>query len=81
MISLKVENDFLLENFTHLRFELLEFLRQRLDNRYIEASATVSELSEIKPLMYSPQEKYKFLAEKYPLVNDLVRKLGLDFEY
>ncbi len=80
-IHLLVENALLLEDFTTFRHELLDFLRSRLDNGSIDVSADISTTANTRPILFNSTEKFRFLAEKYPILEDLQRRLGLELDY
>lgn len=42
---------------------------------------TKLEEKEEKELIYTSQQKYKVLIEKYPILEDLKKSLGLDLEF
>lgn len=67
----------LLDNF---RRDLTQFLRERLrNNDLILASALQDNTG--KKVIYTAREKFEHLAEKYPYLNELKERLGLDWEY
>jgi DNA polymerase-3 subunit gamma/tau len=79
IIHLKVDNQFQVGHLDSLRPELLEFLRRSLDNRLIGLIAEVGEV-ELKKSIYTPMEKFKYLAQKHPVLMDLRSQLGLEIE-
>ncbi len=79
-ICLEVINSFQLHMIEQLRTDLLEFLRERLNNRHILLKTKVVK-PEGKKLIYTNSEKFKFLAEKYPLMNELKKRLGLETDF
>jgi DNA polymerase III subunit gamma/tau len=80
-IHLEVDNEIQVDLLTTtLRTEVLNFLRKELQNSTIHLEVVVAEV-ESKPLIYTQAEKFKFLAEKNPALNDLKNALGLDYDY
>jgi DNA polymerase-3 subunit gamma/tau len=88
--ELKLEEDFTikfhLENLVQVdqlnsfKPDLLEFLRKNLSNSLIMLETSVMDKpSERKP--YSQSEKLQHMIEKYPIVADLKKRLGLDMDY
>lgn len=80
-IILKLENQLLLDQLNKAKGDLVEFLREKLNNSNITIYADVIEIAEQKKTMYSNSDKFKFLAEKYPIIEELKKKLGLEFDY
>ena len=74
--SAAVEKD-LNENKT----SLLSFLRKNLSNNKINLTVEVNINSINTDNPYTPSEKFKKLAEKNPLINDLKKKFDLEIEY
>ena len=53
-------------------FELMEYLRAKLNNHFIQLQISVNEKS-AKKFAFTPEEKYEKLREKNPAI-DLLRK-------
>ncbi len=79
-IRLEIINSYQLHMIERLRTDLLEFLRNRLKNKNILLNTQVIEQEE-KKLIYTNKEKFKFLAEKYPLLNELKKRFGLETDF
>ncbi|MCC9136790.1 DNA polymerase III subunit gamma/tau [Pontibacter silvestris] len=79
-ITLHVENPVLVDQFTSVRPALLAELKQQLNNRNIKLKVEVMEVQDEKKL-YTSQDKFNYLAEKYPLLVDLKQRLGLDTDF
>ena len=59
---------------------MLEFLRRKLSNNTLYLNPViVQQEATAKP--YTSKEKYNRLAEKYPVIEDLRKTLGLDLEH
>ncbi|MDJ1500712.1 DNA polymerase III subunit gamma/tau [Xanthocytophaga agilis] len=78
-IMLKLENQIQLTQLNEFRYELLEFLRKRLRNSTIQIQGEIVEQGK-KRMVYTNREKFDYLAEKYPVLNDLKSQLGLDMD-
>ena len=63
-----------------LRYELLGYLRQRLQNRQVQLVSRVA-VSETKRNPYTPQERFNALADRNPKLLDLQRLLGLEVDF
>eukprot|EP00388_Colpodella_angusta_P009935 GDKJ01026137.1.p1 GENE.GDKJ01026137.1~~GDKJ01026137.1.p1 ORF type:complete len:573 (-),score=70.00 GDKJ01026137.1:4150-5868(-) len=80
-IHLEVDNDIQVDLLTTtLRTEILNHLRQVLQNSTIHLEVVVAEV-ENKTLIYTQADKFRFLAEKNPALNELRNVLGLDYDY
>ena len=79
-ITLHLENHVMLDQFTTLRPSLLAELKKELGNRNIRLKAEVMELQEGNK-MYTSQDKFNYLADKYPMLVDMRQRLGLDMDF
>jgi len=61
-----------------IKHELLKHLRSTLKNSGIELIHKIKASKEVK-LIYTPEEKFKYMAEKNPALLELQKKLGLQF--
>jgi DNA polymerase-3 subunit gamma/tau len=68
------------DQFDSVRAELLQRLRRRLNNSEINVETTV-DVEERNRRPYTPSEKLNYLSEKYPLLQELTQRLGLDPDY
>ncbi|MBB6461281.1 hypothetical protein [Flammeovirga kamogawensis] len=77
-ITNSIQNDHL----AIVRSDLLRQLRTDLKNETIEISTRIVQLenSNEPKKMYSAQDKFNYLQEKYPALKTLRQKLGLDFD-
>ncbi|MCS6832022.1 MAG: hypothetical protein NZ521_00455 [Flammeovirgaceae bacterium] len=69
-------------HFIGLKTKLLPFLKEHLQNELIQLIHEIRQNpdSERKKL-YTNQEKYDFLVERYPLLRELKDKLGFEIEW
>ncbi|WP_114781861.1 DNA polymerase III subunit gamma/tau [Botryobacter ruber] len=80
-LLLQVENPVLIDQFASLRPKLLSELKERLNNRSIQLRAEIMEQQESGNKLYTSQDKFNYLAEKYPLLVDMKQRLGLDTDF
>lgn len=59
------------------QFDLMEYLRLKLDNHFISLKITVNETTSTK-FAFTPEEKYKKLREKNPVIDFLRQEFDLD---
>jgi DNA polymerase III subunit gamma/tau len=80
-IHIEVDNEIQVDLLTiSLRTEVLTYLRKELHNSTIHLEVVVSK-EESKTMIYTQADKFKFMAEKNPAMNDLRNILGLDYDY
>ena len=80
VIRVSIEND-LQQTLMHAeRDRLVPFLRQVLQNDSIKLQTVVQEGSVNAKLVYTPDERYAFLLEKNPHLDDFRREFQLDIE-
>jgi DNA polymerase-3 subunit gamma/tau len=80
-LLLQVENPVLIDQFTSLRPALLAELKERLNNRSIKLRVEVMETDQEEQKLYTSQDKFNYLAQKYPVIIDLKSRLGLDTDF
>ncbi len=76
-----VDNSAVEKEFNENKTTLLGFLRKNLSNYKINLKVEVVIDQNNSETPYTPSEKYKKLAEKNPLINDLKKKLDLEIDY
>lgn len=79
-ILLTLENKIQADYLTDVRGDLVTYLRERLQNRQIQVEHQIV-VQENKKLIYSPQDKFNFLAQKNPALLNLRKTLGLEVDY
>jgi DNA polymerase-3 subunit gamma/tau len=79
----KVENEVQVQHFNEqLRMEVLGILRERLSNYTVDIVLDLTEQeNNEKKLLYTQSDKFDFLVQKHPLLDELKQKLGLDHEF
>ncbi|GHA74540.1 DNA polymerase III subunit gamma/tau [Pontibacter akesuensis] len=80
-IVLHLENHVMMDQFTSLRPAILGELKRELGNRGIKLRAEVVELQDEGRKLYTSQDKFNYLAEKYPVLVDLKQRFGLDADF
>ena len=79
-IKIPLDNLVQIDQLNSFKPALLEFLRKSLGNSLIMLETSVLDKPvDRKP--YSQSEKLQHMIEKYPLVADLKKRLGLDMDY
>lgn len=68
------------EPFERLKPRLQQFLRQKLGNSKLSLQPVVTEESGPRKL-YTNSEKFQHLLSRYPLLNELKEKLGLEADF
>ncbi|KAA9354894.1 DNA polymerase III subunit gamma/tau [Larkinella humicola] len=80
MIHIALDNSLQANLLNDLRQDLLTYLRRELQNSQIQLTDTIA-LQETRKMIYTPQDKFNYLAEKNPALLELKRTLGLDVDY
>jgi len=79
-ITVSISNEALLPIFERIKFDLINELRNTLENDNIVVNAKVVEIENGK-MRYTDSEKFEYLKEKHPLLQNLQDKLHLDPEF
>jgi len=79
-VVLQVENPVQLSQFNEIRSEFMADLRQRLGNNRVNVRLEVKE-QDIGRKLYTSQDKFAYLSEKYPILPNLKKRLGLDTDF
>ncbi len=79
-IYLTLQNKIQVDHLTDIRPDLLGYLREQLQNRQIQVEHQIV-AQDVKKMIYSPQDKFNFLAEKNPALLNLRKTLGLEVDY
>jgi len=80
ILDFPVENKVQKQQIEPITLELVNHLREKLNNYSILLKTPVQEVEKEKTY-YSAEERYKYLAEKYPIIEKLRKKLDLDIDY
>ncbi len=79
-IEIALDNDHQQDAVMNMRYELLGFLKSRLDAPKLDINPRVAP-QEVNRLPYTPAEKFNYLAEKNPYLLELKQALGLDVDF
>ncbi|WP_342087022.1 DNA polymerase III subunit gamma/tau [Dyadobacter sp. OTU695] len=79
-IEIALDNDHQQDAVMNVRYELLGFLKSRLDAPKLDINPRVAP-QEVNRLPYTPAEKFNFMAEKNPYLLELKQALGLDVDF
>jgi len=77
LITFKLVNKVQLDIFNEQKQELVDFLRKKLENSYLECNAILT-AEEVKAKPRTEQEKFESMAKKNPKIWDLKAALDLD---
>jgi len=82
IITLNFQNNTILEEYKmRVKPSLLSFLREKLNNNFLDINEVVSEIENLeKPKLYSDSEKLQYMIEKNPALLKLKTKFNLDFD-
>lgn len=79
-IRLTLDNTLQVGILTDFKPELVSYLRSQLQNSQLQLEHEVS-LQEVKKMIYSPLDKFNYLADKNPALHDLRKALNLEVDY
>ncbi|WP_026461485.1 DNA polymerase III subunit gamma/tau [Adhaeribacter aquaticus] len=79
-ILLQVENPVQVAQFNEIRADFMAELRQRLGNNRVNIKLEVKEQDTGRKL-YTSQDKFAYLSEKYPVLPELKKRLLLDTDF
>lgn len=79
-ILLQLANEALAPTFERMRFDLLHYLRDAVQNDELSLDYEVIQMAKEK-MLYTDKEKFEHLKKKYPLLKELQEKLRLDPEF
>jgi DNA polymerase-3 subunit gamma/tau len=75
---IELPNDTMKKEVEREQYDLMEYLRQKLNNYFISLTITVNEET-AKKFAFTPLEKYEKLREKNPAIDILRKEFDLDF--
>jgi DNA polymerase-3 subunit gamma/tau len=79
-LKIQLDNVIQQDQLNSFKTSLLDFLRKKIQNNQLMLEVVIVE-QEGKRRMYTSDEKYKYLAEKYPIVEDLKKRFGLETDF
>lgn len=77
VIRIQLDNNIQLDQLNSFKGDFLVYLRKNLNNNLIMLETSIAP-TENKKVIYTSDDKLKYLTEKYPIVEDLRKRLGLD---
>lgn len=80
VITINFDSEIQLQQLDDVKEDLMYFIRSRVQNKTITLKANLQEQNE-KEMMYTSAQKFDSLKEKYPIIDELKKRLGLDFEF
>lgn len=80
VIEFPVENKVQKQQIETISLDLVNYLREKLNNFSIVLNTPIREVEKEKTY-YSAEERYKYLAEKFPIIEKLRKRLDLDIDY
>jgi DNA polymerase-3 subunit gamma/tau len=80
-VIMKIEHTGLEKDVNDIKSELQHFLKSDLGNNLIQLNVEVDKSVVAADKPYTQKEKFKYMAEKNPALNDLRNQLDLDIEY
>ncbi len=80
IIKIKLDNFIQQDQINEMRSSLLDFLRSKISNKTLQLEAELSSQDEVK-LIYTPKEKLNYLTQKYPIIDELRKRFGLESEF
>lgn len=79
-IRIKLDNFVQLDQLNAFKPELLRFIRKKLNNSNVMLEAVIAPQETVK-MMYTSNDKFKYLSEKYPILEEMKKKFGLDTDF
>ena len=61
--------------------EILDYLREKLNNDHLNLITRIVDLSGSKELLTSPKDKYRVMMKQNPAIDELRLRLGLELDY
>ena len=79
-IQIKLDNFVQMDLLNTFKPDLLNFIRSKINNSALNLIAEISEEETVK-LIYTSNDKFKYLAEKYPILGEMKKRFGLDTDF
>jgi DNA polymerase III subunit gamma/tau len=79
-IKIKLDNGVQLDQLNSFKGELVDYLRKSLKNNLILVESSLSAV-ETKKIIYTSDDKLKHLLQKYPVIDELKKRLGLETDF
>jgi DNA polymerase-3 subunit gamma/tau len=79
-IKIQLDNNIQVDQLNSFKTDFVDYLRRSLKNNLIMLEATVA-ATETKKIIYTSDDKLKYLAQKYPIVDELKKRFGLETDF
>jgi DNA polymerase III subunit gamma/tau len=79
-VKLGLDNFVQLDVFNVFKADLLRHLRQGLNNSNVNVDAEIAEAAPSKKI-YTANDKFRYLSEKFPLLEEMKKRFGLDSDF
>ncbi|MER2996564.1 DNA polymerase III subunit gamma/tau [Pontibacter populi] len=80
-IILHLENHVMMDQFSAIYRDIIREVRSETGNRTIKLRAEVIEVQDDSRKLYTSQDKFNYLAEKFPVIVDMKQRFGLDTDF
>lgn len=80
-LVLILDSEYTKTQYETYRSGFVEYLRLQFGQSIPVDTVIEATKQDEKKLLYTPTDKFKFLAEKYPALEELKRRLGLELEF
>jgi DNA polymerase-3 subunit gamma/tau len=81
VITLTVDNPVQITQFNDFRAEFMAELRRRTGHPGLTVQAEVAASAPTGRKLYTSNDKFAYLAEKYPALQEMKQRLGLDADF
>ncbi len=79
-VRIKLDNFVQMDLLNSFKPELLNFIRNEIRNSSLNLVAEISEEETVK-LIYTSNDKFKYLSEKHPILSEMKKRFGLDTDF
>lgn len=79
-IGIEIHNEVQREMLNVIKQDMLDYIRRDLGNNAVSIDITVSQ-HQHETKAYKPSDKFKFMAEKNPMLLELKKRFDLDIDY
>ncbi len=76
-----LENEIQKSQLNAYKAAFIKYLKDEFDSNFTLDAEIATNNNETKKLLYTPTDKYNFLADKYPVLDELKKRLGLVLEF
>jgi DNA polymerase-3 subunit gamma/tau len=80
IILLKLDNLVQEDVLNSIKPDLLEFVRSKINNSGIQLESEIIKDEAVK-MMYTSNDRFRYLSEKYPLLVEMKKRFGLDTDF